>query len=85
MNIPHRQLMGEETCQKTVLGQDTLDQLECHLEIFFSNLPQQHLESVCRENNYTLGQLAHVFKKLPSVYQSAKFEEYLHAHLDKAI
>lgn len=85
MNVPHRHLMDEVVFDGLLAGTIPVVDWKCHLEILFSDVPKYLLGEILLEKHINLSTLADVYFKLPDVYQSKSFKEFLNANMGSAV
>lgn len=85
MNVPHKNLIDEDIFLGIINGTINQDNWIFHLEIFFSDIPKEHIFSVLEENKLSLKNLIPVFNKMPSVYQAKHFKELIHEYVGNSI
>ena len=77
MNVPHRTLMDEAVFDGLLSGAVPVKDWESHLEILFSDVPTSLLMEIVQEKKIDLSTLASIYLKLPEVFQSKAFKEFL--------
>lgn len=81
MNVPHHRRINESIFDGLLCGTVSVDEWEAHLEILFADVPASILAEILVEKKIGLDRLADMYFKLPMVYQSKSFKEFLKAKL----